>query len=141
MNLIDPLLEYLPPKFEETFFIESFDLPYFGTPWHYHAEFELVLVKESHGKRFVGNSVSNFNSGDLSFLGSNLPHLYLNPPDYYEKDSKYRAKSIVLHFRPEAFGNLFSLPEFKKTQMLFDKAKYGMDITGKSRNQIISVLL
>jgi hypothetical protein len=49
-----------PTEGEESFFAKAFDLPYFATPWHYHPEFELVLVVKSRGKRFIGNYVSDF---------------------------------------------------------------------------------
>lgn len=141
MRSINPLLEYLPPKAGDSFFLSEFDSPYFATPWHYHAEIELVYIVESTGKRFVGNSISDFKSGDLSLLGSNLPHLYQNPHPYYQNDSEYRAKSIVLHFLPSSLGpGFFNLPETNKVALLLEKAKLGMDITGTTKNQIVKKL-
>ncbi|WP_153800510.1 AraC family transcriptional regulator [Foetidibacter luteolus] len=128
-----PVLEHLPPKEEESFFVQAFDLPYFGTPWHYHPEFELVLIEESEGKRFVGNATSDFKKGDLSFLGANLPHLYRNPPVYYDKHSSLRAKSIVIHFREASLGkDFFSLPQMKKVNQFLERSAQGVDILGNS---------
>ena len=136
-----PLLEYLPPTSGESFFAEAFELPYFGTPWHYHAEFELVLVKESRGKRFIGNSVSDFKEGDLSFFGSNLPHLYKNPPEYYVSDSSLKAKSIVVHFLYDSLGKGFmDLPQSAKLTSLFTMSQHGIDIIGETRVTITQML-
>ena len=139
MKLVNPLLEYLPPRPGESFFVNRFDFSYFATPWHYHPELELVLIEESSGKRFVGNNITEFSSGDLSFFGQNVPHLYQNPASYYLEKSELRAKSTVLHFLPSALGNDFlKLPEAQKIPQLLEKAKFGMDIFGLAKQQIIS---
>jgi len=134
-----PVLEHLPPGSNESFVVQAFDLSYFGTPWHYHPEYELVLIEASEGKRYVGNSVSDFRQGDLSFLGANLPHLYRNPPAYYEKDSPLRAKSIVVHFRESSLGkDFFSLPQLNKVKELLAKSAQGLDIIEPVSKEIVS---
>ncbi|WP_431101229.1 helix-turn-helix domain-containing protein [Roseateles noduli] len=42
--------------------------------WHYHPEFELTLVMNGCGQRYVGDSVEPFESGDLVMIGPNQPH-------------------------------------------------------------------
>ncbi len=134
-----PVLEHLPLDDKESFFIRAFDLPYFGTPWHYHPEYELVLVAESEGKRFVGNSITDFKKNDLSFFGPNLPHLYRNPPEYYARDSRLKARSIVIHFLETALGrDFFSLPQTAKINQLFEHSRQGIDILGETRKKVIA---
>lgn len=136
--MMTPVLEYLPPDGDESFFAQAFDLPYFGTPWHYHPEFELVLVASSQGKRFIGNSVSDFQDEDLTFLGPNLPHLYKNPSVYYENNPDYRARSIVIHFSERSLGgDLLGLPQARNIRRLFELSSRGMDITGTTKKEII----
>lgn len=138
---MNPLLEHLPPTSGESFFAEAFELPHFGTPWHYHPEFELVLIVESKGKRFIGNTVSDFKEGDLSFFGSNLPHLYKNPPEYYCSDDTLKARSIVIHFLHDALGKGFmDLPQSTKLGNLFIRSQHGIDIIGNTRNMITQLL-
>ncbi len=134
-----PVLEHLPPGNNESFVVQAFDIPYFSTPWHYHPEYELVLIEASEGKRYVGNSVSDFNRGDVSFLGANLPHLYRNPPAYYQKDSPLRARSIVVHFRESSLGkDFFSLPQLNMVKELLVQSAQGIDIVGTLRIEVIS---
>ena len=136
---MNPVLEYLPPETEESFFAQAFEFPYFPTPWHYHSEYELVLVEKSHGKRFIGNSVNEFHEGDLSFLGPNLPHLYRNAQEFYENDPALRARSIVIHFSERSLGNdLLQLPQAKKLRELFQLSRQGMDILDDTRMEIIA---
>lgn len=133
-----PVLEHLPLEDKESFFTRAFELPYFGTPWHYHPEYELVLVLESEGKRFVGNSITDFKKNDLSFFGSNLPHLYRNPPEYYEKGSELKARSIVIHFLETSLGrDFFALPQARKIKQFFERSKQGIDILGETKKKII----
>jgi len=133
-----PVLEHLPLQEEESFFVEAFDMPYFSTPWHYHPEYELVYVAESEGKRFIGNSIADFKKGDLCFLGANLPHLYRNPPAYYEKKPSLRARSIVIHFKENSLGrDFFYLPQAKKLTAFLERSKQGIDIHGETRKKVV----
>ncbi len=133
-----PLLEHLPKDAEESFVVKFFEYNYYPTPWHFHPEYEIVLVTESTGKRFIGDNISNFKPGNLALIGPNLPHLYRNNPDYYEPTSTLKATSIVVHFLETSFGqNFLSLPETKKVKQLFEKSLRGLDITGTT-NKIIS---
>ncbi|MDR3712301.1 MAG: AraC family transcriptional regulator [Puia sp.] len=132
-----PVLEYLPPTGEDSFFAQAFDDPYFATPWHYHPEFELVLITQSQGKRFIGNTVSEFRDEDLTFMGPNLPHLYKNPASYYENNPACRARSIVIHFSEKSLGqDLLRLPEAKNIRNLFGLSTRGMDITGVTKKEV-----
>ncbi len=133
-----PVLEHLPLKAKESFVVKYFDYPYYPTPWHFHPEYELVLVTESTGKRFVGDSVTDFSPGNLAFIGPNLPHLYRNDAAYYKPNHGMHASSIVIHFLETSFGeNFLSLPETKKLSRLLAKSTRGLEVTGKT-NTIIS---
>ena len=48
--------------------------PLLRQAWHYHPEIEICFTRESFGKRFVGNQISDYAQGDLVMFGSNLPH-------------------------------------------------------------------
>src|SRR5882724_6003018 len=122
-----PVLEHLPLEPEESFVVKFFDYDYYPTPWHFHPEYELVLVTESTGKRFIGDSISEFKPGDLALIGSYLPHHYRNDPKYYEKKSKLKARSIVVHFKEDSFGeNFFRLPETEDIRSLLSRSMKGL---------------
>jgi AraC-like DNA-binding protein len=44
--------------------------------WHYHPEFELTLTLNSRGQRYIGDSISGYDDGDLVLIGPNLPHTW-----------------------------------------------------------------
>ncbi len=136
-----PSLERLPLEQGESFVVKSFDYGFYPTPWHYHPEYEIVMVTESTGKRFIGDAVSDFKPGDLALLGPNIPHTYRNDEKFYEKGSKLRAKSIVIHFSKASLGEGFlQLPEAKGIGQLLQKSLHGLDITGSAYREVSNKL-
>lgn len=131
-----PVLEHLPKKTEESFVVEFFEFNYYPNPWHSHPEYELVLVTESCGKRFIGDRLTNFKPGDLALIGPNLPHSYRNDDVYYQ-DKDLRASSIVVHFQESSFGeNFFSLPESQALKQLLSKSSKGLNIIGQTNTEV-----
>lgn len=111
----------------------SRDESFFQAPFHSHPELELVYIKESYGKRIVGNSVEQFVSGDMVFLGSDIPHVWLNDEIYYQGDATLKAKAIVVYFNKEIFGPAFyELKETQKINSFFNQAVRGLVISGQT---------
>jgi len=117
--------------------VKYFDYAYYPTPWHFHPEYELVLVTASTGQRFIGDSIRAFHENDLALIGPNLPHLYKNEAEYYRPKSKLRAQSIVVHFLDNSFGNAFlDLPESRKIKSLLARSSRGLDIFGNTNESV-----
>jgi AraC-like DNA-binding protein len=134
---MEAILEHLPKQKEESFVVKSFDYRYFPTPWHYHPEFELVLVTASTGKRYIGDQISDFGPGNLALIGPNLPHTYHNDEKFYKRTSRLRARSIVVHFLERSLGaDFLSLPESAPLRQLFSHAARGLEITGKANRAV-----
>ena len=115
-----------PPNSSFNFFAQ--DAAFFATPWHYHPEYEIVLVLESTGKKFIGSNISNFKPGDLCMMGAYLPHYYRNDEQYYAKDTSIRARSLVIHFLEDFMGgNFFDLPECQAIKNLLERSKLGLN--------------
>ena len=136
-----PALEHLPKEKDHSFVVKFFDYNYYPTPWHYHPEYEIVMVTERTGKRFIGDHISDFHPGNLAFIGPNIPHTYRNDDKYYEEDSTLRAKSVVIHFTEASLGNDFlELPEARSLHNLFVQSLHGLDIFGETYKKINSKL-
>ncbi|MBX3241004.1 MAG: AraC family transcriptional regulator [Chitinophagaceae bacterium] len=137
-----PSLEHLPKENNESFVVKYFDYAYYPTPWHYHPEYEIVLVTESTGKRIIGDHISDFKPGNLAFIGPNIPHIYKNDPVYYENNPTLKARSIVVHFTGSAFGRDFLfLPESLLLRGLLEKASSGLDIHGDTNIRVSEKLI
>jgi AraC-like DNA-binding protein len=116
-------------------------LPNFGTEWHYHPELELHYIVRGEGVRFVGDNVSNFDPGELLLLGENLPHMWRCEEKYFQRDPKVTAEAIVVQFLPDFLGQDFlSKPESAAILNLYDRAKSGLIISGKTRERVVDLM-
>lgn len=95
--------------------------------WHYHPELELVVILQSVGTRFVGDSIEKFEPGEVVLLGKNLPHMWLNDKQYFEKGSGLFAEALCIHFKEDFVGTPFlELSATKHISSLFRKAQRGI---------------
>ena len=117
--------------------VAHYVLPYFDMPWHFHPELELVLITKGYGKRYVGYHIAEFEVGDVVFLGGNLPHLWINAPEFYTKGGPVGAEVIVAQFDPGLLGaQLLQLHEFEVITRLLKKADMGIRVFGKTAVQL-----
>lgn len=112
---------------------------HFGWEYHYHPEYEIVCVLAGNGTRHVGNHVSNYENGDLVFIGPKLPHagFGLNATGPHEE--------IVIQIKEEVINqSLLTRPEMSPIGELLEKARYGINFTGntkeKARKKLIKLL-
>ncbi len=120
-------------------YIERLD--YLKHPWHFHPDIELVLITKGYGKRFIGDNIDSFKEGDLIFLGSNLPHVWLNDP-VFKNNPKLVSESVVIQFNQAYFHpEHFDFPELNYLKKLFKELQFGLKISGKNnRDNIISLI-
>lgn len=121
---------------EQSFAVRQQVNPLFYNQWHYHAELELTYVQQGAGIRFVGDSIQNFQAGDLILLGSNLPHFWRseNPASAIPDPG---CQAMVVQFNAAFWGESFlELPEMNLIKELFTKARRGIHIKGKTRDHI-----
>jgi AraC-like DNA-binding protein len=137
-----PQLHKLPFSTDASFLYKTLECSYFPNPWHFHKEYELVLINKSQGTRFIGDKVSHFEEGNLSLIGSNIPHLYRNSEEYYAKNSELKASSIFVHFTKDFLGNkFFEIPEMELVLKLLEKSAQVLEVHGKSRKLVKNKLI
>lgn len=132
-----PLLKIVNTEKNKAFQIMKVQEPYFFPSWHFHPEYEIMLVLEGTGIRFVGDSMERFQAGDLVFYGANIPHLYRSDKEYYQKDSELISKATVVYFKENFLGNNFwDLPDIASIRKLFSHSKRGIRFKGKVKNEL-----
>lgn len=63
-----------------------YDYDRFTYPWHFHSQYEIIYVKKSCGRCFVGDCIERFSEGDVVLFGPSLPH-YMRSDDAYHGDN------------------------------------------------------
>ncbi|HEX5652406.1 MAG TPA: AraC family ligand binding domain-containing protein, partial [Chitinophagaceae bacterium] len=116
-------------------------VPYINNRWHYHAEVELIHFKKGEGTQFIGDSIKQFKTGDVVLVGSNLPHYWRFDDIYFEENSQVSADVRVAHFCEDFWGSQFlQLPENIHIKAILEKAKRGLQVTGKTRQKVAELL-
>jgi AraC-like DNA-binding protein len=109
--------------------------------WHYHAEIELIHIKKGEGTQFIGDSIKRFKPGDVILVGPNLPHYWRFDDVYYEENTKAIADIRVAHFNENFWGPQFlELPENLCIKSVLEKARRGLQITGKIKQKVAELL-
>ncbi len=115
-------------KPENSFSVRQDTLPCIEHDWHFHPELELIYFLKSTGTRYVGNSIGSFGPGELYLIGSEVPHLFRNEKEYYEKGKTGKIVDlIVVKFDRDFLGEKFlNLSESQNVQKLFRNASRGL---------------
>lgn len=132
-----PKLLKVPVQPQQSFSVRFDSLPSFFTEYHFHPEVELVYIHKGTGTQFVGNSLFDFKQGDLTLLGSGLPHLWKCDDNLSGK----KAEATVIHFLPSLFGDTFwNLPENNSIKQMLEKAKMGLQFNKKTKQEATILL-
>lgn len=127
----------LPQDFDKSFVVFRETGKCFPCPWHFHPEYELVLVLRSTGRRMVGDHIGYFDEDDLVFMGSGLPHVWMNDQQFFDGEAGYDADAIVIHFMESFLGEKFlSIPEMENFKDFLRLSSRGMAFYGKTRTRI-----
>ncbi|MGN6420049.1 MAG: AraC family transcriptional regulator [Pseudobacter sp.] len=116
-------------------------VPYVNNRWHYHPEIELIHFKKGEGTQFIGDNIKRFKPGDIVLVGPQLPHYWRFDDAYFEDGSKLNADVRVVHFAENFWGDQFlQLPENLNIKAMLEKARRGLQITGKTRQKVAELL-
>lgn len=132
-----PVLKIIGVQQDKTYQIMKVCEPYFFPSWHFHPEFEIMLVLEGTGIRFVGDSMERFQPGDLIFYGNDIPHLYRSDKQYYQKENEQVSKAIVIYFKENFLGESFwNLPDTALIKKLFSNSRRGIKFKGQVKEEL-----
>lgn len=131
----------VPAEPDYSFSIRQDKVPYINNRLHYHPEVELIHFKNGEGTQFVGDSITPFKAGDIVLIGPNLSHYWQFNNIYFEDNAEIAADVRVAHFCENFWGDHFlKLPENKSIKTTLDKAKRGIQITGRLKQEVGKLL-
>ncbi len=133
--------ERIIAKEGESFFIGIFQDNLEKCTWHYHNNFEISFITEGSGKRIVGDSIEEFQPGDLVFIGPNLPHVWIADKET-RMLSKRTMEMVFLQFNLNVISDqLLSLPEFSNVKRALVLSERGIHIIGDTLNEVSEIML
>lgn len=93
-----------------------------------HLNFEIALLENCMGKRFIGDHTADFDGPELVLLGSYLPHCW----QYHGvQDTTQLPMAHIVHFFPDFLGReILEKPEVKQLNILFSNAARGVLFSG-----------
>jgi AraC-like DNA-binding protein len=116
-------------------------VPYINNRWHYHQEVELIHFKKGEGTQFIGDSIKPFKAGAVVLIGSGLPHYWRFDDSYFQENGPKLTDVRVCHFCDNFWGEQYlQLPENIRIKTVLEKAKRGLEITGRTRQVVAEFL-
>lgn len=120
------------PLTSSTFLVKRESLYHSVIPWHFHPEFELTLLSNVVGKKYIGNVIKDLEIDDLVLLGANLPHRWHCEKGCNQKSLKREPHQIVIQFSIDFLGSdFFKQPPFLHILQLLNRANNGICFRGK----------
>ncbi|MFD2285853.1 helix-turn-helix domain-containing protein [Pedobacter petrophilus] len=130
-----PIVQKLPLTENSSFVSRSYRTPDFEVPWHHHVEYELILFTEGSGMSFIGNYIGGFETGDIFFLGKNLPHTF------QKREKDLITSAIVIQFREDCWGEDFFLAdECSPIRELFAISAKGLKVSNSSKIALTALI-
>lgn len=125
----------------QIFVIRHLQEKHFDPIWHAHSEYQLFVVLEGTGTRFIGDSIKAFKPGELVFTGPHLPHLWRSDEAYFIRKNNLKTNGIVIYFNEHFLGDhMMEKAEMVVLHKLFARALRGLEFRGRPKEQIISMM-
>ncbi len=129
----------IPPS--QIFVIRHLEEKHFDPMWHSHSEYQLFVVLEGTGTRFIGDSIKSFRPGELILTGPHLPHVWRNDETYFDRDSDFKASGIVIYLNENFLGDhILEKEEMMLLKKLFIKSMRGLEFYGPKKHEVIDLM-
>jgi AraC-like DNA-binding protein len=135
-------LQKSPISVDHVFEAKLLRAPHFDPNFHFHPEYQLFVVLNGSGTRFIGDHVSAFRNGDMVFTGPNLPHVWRSDREYFEGNDQFLTEGVVVYFHENLLGESFlQKAELYRIKQLLAKARRGMEIRGETADRVKGMMV
>ena len=129
----------IPPN--QIFISRFLEEKHFDPVWHAHSEYQLFVVLQGTGTRFIGDSIKSFRPGELILTGPNLPHVWRSDEAYFDRSSPDTTSGIVIYMNENFLGDhILEKEEMMLLKKLFRKSMRGLEFYGAQKNQVIGMM-
>lgn len=128
---LDPYLEVIPPHPSKSFRWLEHDYPSEIARWQYHPEIEIHLIRKSSGSLIAGDYIGAFEPGQVSIMGSNLPHDWMSD---LQPGEVYPNRDALIQFDADWFLKVSAvIPELTGAKAFLDEIRQGIIFHGDTR--------
>ena len=129
----EPVREVIPPHPSLSFRWLEHDYPSEIAKWQYHPEFEIHLIRKSTGSFIAGDYIGPFEPGQVSLMGSNLPHDWMSD---IKSGEFFENRDVVIQFDWDWIERcITAIPEFAGVRKILQESSRGIVFTGKTRER------
>ena len=129
------VLPFKIPKHKDELLIHQVDREkaFYGQ-LHQHGEIQISYIEKGSGSLIVGDSINEYNEGDILIIGGYIPHVF-------RSDVSATDDSIMhtLFFDYDSLGrDFFQLEDFAPAQDFFKLCEYGMKVV-TNKDEIVAL--
>ena len=122
----------------QSFSVRHDRLPTVNNYWHFHAEYELVALRNGSGVLYVGDQSVSFGPGDVFLTGPHQPHYFKFDESCFLKGGESVVDAKVCHFDLGLWGEDFlNLPENTPLRELLEKGRHGFKLARENNGNMI----
>jgi AraC-like DNA-binding protein len=117
-----PFYEKVPLRESSSFYAYEKICANFEFSWHYHPEYEITAITRGRGKRYIADSICEYERLDIVMIPPDMPHSWHSEPQ------EGGSRAIVVQFSQsllEDFG--LRLPEMAAIKRLLDSSRGALD--------------
>ncbi len=130
-----PIFQKLMAEPEEGFAFKVVQSAGFDCPWHFHPEYELILVLRSSGYRVVGDNVAPLSGPDMVLVGPGLPHIWQN------ENGRESVHALLIQFDERFLDGLIRVPALEPIRRLLKRSSRGLNVTGKTLDSAAGLMM
>lgn len=135
---LDPYLEVIPPHPSKSFRWLEHDYPSEIARWQYHPEIEIHLIRKSSGSLIAGDYIGAFEPGQVSIMGSNLPHDWMSD---LQPGEVFVNRDALIQFDADWLLRVSTvIPELTGVKAFLEEIKQGIIFHGETRAKAEALL-
>ncbi|CAN5632633.1 AraC family transcriptional regulator [soil metagenome] len=124
-----------PPVEGESFRWFEIDFPARTARLTYHPDFEVHLIRRTHGRFIIGDRSQAFGPGHIALIGANVPHGVVSLLD--EGQTVQRASAVVQFGEPWISALAFAIPELAPIGTVLAESSRGVVLAGAAARRAV----
>lgn len=128
----------LPPP-ASVIFWKQHGFPDPSIRWHHHEDIEFHLIREGPGTMLVGDAMVPFTAGQVTLIGSNIPHMWLSNLDTVDA---FPNRDVFCQVRPHVFEELLAdVPDVAGIASVLRSSRRVISLTGGAAADAAGILV